>query len=655
MRPTQSIATVCLLLLVPASAFAQPAITSATPAAVAPGATVDVKLGGSKLTGPLTVWASFPCEFASITAAKDGKSAVVKMKLPSDVAPQIGGLIVGNAAGVANTYLIMVDDLPNLADNGKNHTAAAAQALPFPSAVDGTGDGVNFDFYKFDGKKGQNVSLDVVALRLGSAFDPVLRVLGPGGAEVAAADDTAGLGADCQLAFTLPADGAYVIEVHDNQYKRGGRYRLRLGDFPVGSTPLPMGIRRRSTTAINLDNSPQIVTGPTDATQSRMPVAWRGGKGGKGAACYELIVSDLPEETEQEPNETLAQARRVVVPCAVSGVLQDSKDRDMVRFAARKGRAVRIKARSGSLRSPSFVMMRVVDAKEQVLASAKVGASPELAVSFTPPADGEYYVEVRDLLFRGGARFGYRIELNDGPDFSLALKNEKTAAVRFAAAINGAAVFNVQCVRQGYNGPIELGLVNTPPGFRLLGNVIPAKATETRLIILPDSNSKLEPHLLRVQGVAQIEGRRVTRNMTTNAVLRARRPAVLYPAAWRDGLLGLTVAAPAKPFFEVQAPNVVKCPIGAKPSTAELTLDRKEKDFKAGVRFFVGETPAGVSASVKETKGKYTVSVASLKTAPVGVHKIKLQSVAEHKGKAQVHTVELTVEVTPASPAKPAT
>jgi hypothetical protein len=655
MRPTHSIIVLGLLLLAPVAPLsAQPAVSSATPAAVTPGATVEVKLGGAKLSGKLTAWASFACDFTAITASKDGKSAVLQVKVASGVAPQIGGIIVGNSLGVAEPILIMVDDLPNQADSGKNHSASSAQAISFPSAVDGQGDGVNFDYYQFDGRKGQRVSLEIVAQRIGSSFDPVIRLLGPQGAEITAVDDTAGFGADCQLAVTLPTDGPFVIVIHDNQYKRGGRYRLRLGDFPVGSTPLPMGIRRRSTSRVQLAGSPQVVSGPSGAPPA-LPIAWRG-PNNNGAACFELVVSDVLEEVEQEPNETFAQAKLVVVPCAVSGVLQDSNDHDLIRFAARKGRIVRIQARSGSLRSPSFVMMRVVDAKNKVLASAKVGASPEMSVAFTPPADGEYGVEVRDLLFRGGSRFGYRIELSDGPDFSLALKNEKNANVRFAAAANiGAVAFNVQCVRKGYDGPIELSLVDAPAGFRLLGNVIPPKATETRLVVEPPRGEKLAPHLLRLEGVAQVEGRPVRRMMTTHGVLRARSPAFPYPAAWRDGLLGLAVGEPTKPFFAIKAPNLVKCQAGAAAKAVELTLERKEKDFKTGLRFFFEPTPKGVAASVKEVKGKYTLSVSSLADAAIGVHKIKVHSVAEHKGKAQVQTVEFDVEVAPPSPAKPAT
>ena len=40
------------------------------------------------------------------------------------------------------------------------------------------------------------------------------------------------------------------MELRDNRYKPGGRYRLRLGDFPLVSTPLPLVVQRGTATAL---------------------------------------------------------------------------------------------------------------------------------------------------------------------------------------------------------------------------------------------------------------------------------------------------------------------------------------------------------------------------------------------------------------------
>ena len=59
LRPASLLALVALFAIGP-SAFGQPGLTQAVPAAAAPGKTTDITLSGSKLDQPLKVWSSFP-------------------------------------------------------------------------------------------------------------------------------------------------------------------------------------------------------------------------------------------------------------------------------------------------------------------------------------------------------------------------------------------------------------------------------------------------------------------------------------------------------------------------------------------------------------------------------------------------------------------
>ncbi len=90
-------------------------------------------------------------------------------------------------------------------------------------------------------KAGQPLSIDVFARRLGSDLDPVLRVYGPDGAEVAFKDDIPRAEGDTQLQFTAAVDGEYRIEVRDVRYSGSGRhfFHLRLGKFPLASSTSP--------------------------------------------------------------------------------------------------------------------------------------------------------------------------------------------------------------------------------------------------------------------------------------------------------------------------------------------------------------------------------------------------------------------------------
>jgi hypothetical protein len=239
-----------LVVLAATVVHAQPAVSHTVPSAVQPGQTIEVTLHGAKLDDPLRVWTSFPAKVEIVPAEagkKDLKIRTCKITLDATTPVGTGGLVVGNAAGTSDVAYISVDDLATVADDGKNVSLAAAQVLTLPVAVDGVSSGAQFDHYKFTAKKGQRIAAEVVAARVGSAFDPVLRLLDAQGKELLFADDDPSLGSDCRFAHLIEADGDYVLEVHDNQYRGASRYRLRVGDFPLVSSPFPLGGRFGST------------------------------------------------------------------------------------------------------------------------------------------------------------------------------------------------------------------------------------------------------------------------------------------------------------------------------------------------------------------------------------------------------------------------
>src|SRR5262249_37280410 len=74
---------------------------------------------------------------------------------------------------------------------------------------------VDVDAWSFEARKGQTITCEVNAARLGSPLDSRLEVLDPHGKPVAENDD--GRGADSFLRFTAAADGKYQVRIHDVQ------------------------------------------------------------------------------------------------------------------------------------------------------------------------------------------------------------------------------------------------------------------------------------------------------------------------------------------------------------------------------------------------------------------------------------------------------
>src|SRR5205823_11143911 len=101
------------------------------------------------------------------------------------------------------------------------------------------------DFFKFTARKGQRLTFEVVAQRLGSALDPLIRLLDVKGRELVFCEDTPGAGVDCRFEYRFAKAGEYRLELRDSRYDGGSqyRYRLRVGDFPLERTPLPFLVR----------------------------------------------------------------------------------------------------------------------------------------------------------------------------------------------------------------------------------------------------------------------------------------------------------------------------------------------------------------------------------------------------------------------------
>ena len=144
-----------------------------------------------------------------------------------------------------------LDTLPECLETEPNNAHRGAQPLELPMIVNGRIDRAgDWDVFRFEGRAGETIAMEVLARRLGSPVDSLLKLFGPDGKLVEANDDYIGkwLGltthySDSFLCVTLPADGAYLLRLSDTQQKGGKAYayRLRVGpprpDFDLRVVP----------------------------------------------------------------------------------------------------------------------------------------------------------------------------------------------------------------------------------------------------------------------------------------------------------------------------------------------------------------------------------------------------------------------------------
>src|SRR5262249_17337648 len=145
-------------------------------------------------------------------------------------------------------------------------------------------------YYKFSVPAGQRVSFEVLGRRLGSAFDPQITLYDartgrelPGGHS----NDAPGLPTDARLTYLFKEAGGHLLEVRDATYPAGPdySYRLRIGDFPCATVPIPMAVRRGSQATVHFTGpmvegvAPVEVAVPKDPAVTEVAVAPRGANG----------------------------------------------------------------------------------------------------------------------------------------------------------------------------------------------------------------------------------------------------------------------------------------------------------------------------------------------------------------------------------------
>ena len=158
-----------------------------------------------------------------------------------------------------------------------------------------------------------------------------------------------------------------------------------------------------------------------------------------------------------------------------------------------KETTVRLSAHTRSLGSRALLQMQLLNSDGVKVAESIVTDTDEWSFDFQFPDDGEYRLQVTDLLGRGGDGFAYWIDIAPAGTFSIALKADAKTPEQYAIEHgHGACAIDLQVERFGYDGAIELSLApdsrpsrressvtdaeQEATGLRILNPLIPAKA-----------------------------------------------------------------------------------------------------------------------------------------------------------------------------------
>ena len=441
------------------------------PAGGAPATTVKATITGDHLDDVDRLVFSHPGITAKPVLVSSGKaegeaetvSSEYEISIAADVPIGIHDIRAIGRYGVSNPRAFVVESLkqivvPQDSPNDANRSVDKAMRLDIGSVASGRVTKNRADFYRFTAKKGEALIARCAGTGIDSRIDATLVLYDSAGKELMRVRDTQSY--DPVMAFRIPADGDYIIEVYDFLYRGGDEYyyRLALTRRPyVESIFPPTGVPGESAEftlyGYHLPGgkplspvTPSTVTGVASALEKvtvrvdltagdkkiddrsltsyvsspgsmldGQPYVLTSPQGDAGAITIGHAAATVV--VEAEPNNQADEAQNVSLPCDFAGQFQAVGDEDWVAFTATAGERIWIDVishRAGGNTDPTIVVEEITkkdDGTDQVkklttLDDMKVYVnrvpsfetrSRDPAFEFVAKRDATYRVMIRDV------------------------------------------------------------------------------------------------------------------------------------------------------------------------------------------------------------------------------------------------------------------
>ena len=195
--------------------------------------------------------------------------------------------------------------------------------------------------------------------------------------------------------------------------------------------------------------------------------------------------------------DSATAARGLAVPCVVNSRILKNGQTQEFPITLKKGDAIRLEVRARRLGSELDSFLAIADEKGKVLASNDdlANTTKDSQLIFTAPADGNFKVQVRDLLNRGGNGFNYAlVATKETPDFTVTCDDDKAG---IPPGMNAAWYVRVKR-NSGFTGPVTFKSENLPAGVNQVPLTLPATVNDGCLIFQCAGDSKPNAGLVNI-------------------------------------------------------------------------------------------------------------------------------------------------------------
>lgn len=544
MEPEGSHPRLCYLLLfvalqcLPGVLFAQsvglpaPRLLTTMPMGGRAGTQVEVTISGENLDNVDQLAFSDPKITAApkLNAAGQPEPNKYVVTIAADCPVGLYEARVMTRLGISSSRAFTVGNLAEVSQTRPNTTLATALELPLNSICNAAMTQRAVDHYVFEARQGQRLIVDCATRGIDSKLDAVVIIADAAGRDLLV-ERRGGV-----LDFKVPADGKYVIKVHELTFKGGPAYYYRLGLWELpADAPI---VRQPSTQPVNSFSWPP-----------------------HGLPAQAAIA-------EVEPNNDRTKAQKISLPCDIAGNFFPAADVDVFEFEAKKGEVWWVEVgseRFGLPTDPAILVQQVTrmgdvekltDVAEFSDIPSPVKVSSNGYAYDGPPynagtsdilgkleikEDGVYRLQLSDLFggTRNDPRNIYRLVIRKAaPDFALVawamhmeLRNGDRNAVSKPLALRGGATMALEVVairRDGFDGDIELAMDGLPEGVTARGLKIPAGQSRGLMLVTAHQNAP------RAIGSAHFTGRGTINGEAVIRPCRLASMAFPIPDAWNE-------------------------------------------------------------------------------------------------------------------------
>lgn len=481
----------------------EPRLSNILPAGGQRGTEVEVSFSGQRLADAKEIVFYTP-GISVVSMEAETNRVKATLRLAADCRLGEHSMRLRTATGVSETRTFWVGPFPVIAEKEPNNDRAAAQRFTNNVTVRGIIAADDLDHFVVKAGKGQRITAEVEALRLGrSALDPFVAILDSTGKQLSGSEDTAFGFQDGVVSILAPEAGDYVVVVRETSFggKEDYHYQLHVGDFPRPTGVYPLAGKARESVEFSFLGDPtgrkvQQIKLPSEANEKYGIVA-------DGAPSPNWIrVTPFATSLEAEPNDSREQAGEARdVPVVFNGIISKPGDHDWFRFRAKKGQNLQVSVFARRLRSPLDSAMQVVTPKGTPLSDNDDTAGPDSSINVKVDEDGEYAFFVRDFLRRGGPDFTYCVEVAPvAPSIAVRIpevaRNDSQTR-QYIAVPRGNRFATLMSVRRAnVAGDVNFMAAPLPAGVKLNSETMPGKVDQYPVVFEAGADAAVDGKLV---------------------------------------------------------------------------------------------------------------------------------------------------------------